>query len=254
MELTRRDFVQALTASAASLAAPSVIASPNSWSDLDLILGADISPSVSEERYQRQHKGYAAALRDPNNMNAILASGNIHSCFFQYARDSIPRLPMRRLDSEDAILMYATEIEELPRPGKIHYSYASEALLFGLNVLRNRFDADGIRTIRTKLDISTDGETGVFDSFHHLSDDCQNLKRLAEAEGMQVNALIMRADNDEDGYDPQSMYNLTRTFYERNVITDRSPALPAEGFIKPAPNVSDFVPAMTEKIAAELMM
>lgn len=250
--MTRRAFTGAVTT---LLAAPAVIASPNSWSDLDLILGADISPSVSAERYQRQHIGYAEALRNPDNMSAILASGHVHSCFFQFAGEAVPRLPMRHLNSEEAVLTYAAEIEGLARPAPIIQSRASQAMFYGLNILRTRHDQSGITAIRTKLDISSDGETGIYPSFRELSGACSRLKLDAENEGMQINALIMRPDEDEaDSLSAQEIFTRTNTFYANHVITDRSVSIPTDGFIKPAPEIDDFIPAMTEKIAVEVMM
>ena len=55
--------------------------------DLLLVLAADVSRSIDNDKYELQRKGYAAAMSDPDVLRAIAAgpTGRIAVCFVEWA-------------------------------------------------------------------------------------------------------------------------------------------------------------------------
>jgi hypothetical protein len=64
----------ALLAAAANLSAPAIFSSPALAAedvDLLLVLAVDVSRSIDATKFQLQREGYAAAIADPHDLDAI---------------------------------------------------------------------------------------------------------------------------------------------------------------------------------------
>ena len=87
--------------------------------DLQLVLAVDASGSVSEERFQLQQRGYAAAFRDPRLLEAISAgaTGAIAVTMMQWTGPAlqVQVVPWTRIDSAASLRAIADAIEATPR-------------------------------------------------------------------------------------------------------------------------------------------
>ena len=87
--------------------------------DLALVLAVDASGSVSEQRFELQKQGYAAAFRDPPVLNRIRAGGtqSIAVTMFQWTgpRLQIQVVPWAVIKDEASANAFAAAIEAAPR-------------------------------------------------------------------------------------------------------------------------------------------
>jgi len=87
--------------------------------DLQLVLAVDTSGSVSEQRFQLQKQGYAAAFRSPRLLQAIV-SGSTRAIAVTMTQWTGPVLqiqvvPWVRIDSEASMHAFADAIDKAPR-------------------------------------------------------------------------------------------------------------------------------------------
>jgi hypothetical protein len=125
--------------------------------DLQLVLAVDASGSVSEERFELQMKGYAAAFRDPAVLNAIRgnAAGAIAVTMFQWTGPAlqvhaVPWMLVRDAASAQAL---AAAIEGAPRQLFGGGTSISGAIDYAMGLLPQ----SGFRPFKRVIDISGDG-------------------------------------------------------------------------------------------------
>jgi hypothetical protein len=124
--------------------------------DLALAMGIDISGSIDPDEARLQREGYVNAFRDPAIMKAILggANGRIAVSYYEWSDSWMQKLLIdwTLLDSEAAILAFATRLSEAPisiaRRTSISGAIRYAIPLFG----RNPYEAQ-----RKVLDVSGDG-------------------------------------------------------------------------------------------------
>jgi hypothetical protein len=87
--------------------------------DLALVLAVDASGSVSQDRFELQKQGYAAAFRDPRVLSAIRSGGmqSIAVTMFQWTgpRLHIQVVPWMLIKNEATADAFAAAIEAAPR-------------------------------------------------------------------------------------------------------------------------------------------
>ncbi|MBI2737471.1 MAG: DUF1194 domain-containing protein [Rhodospirillales bacterium] len=124
--------------------------------DLALALGIDISGSIDPDEAKLQREGYVQAFRDPVIVRAILggSNGRIAVAYYEWSDAWVQRLLIdwTLLDSEDAIMAFATRLANAPisiaRRTSISGAIRYAIPLFG----RSPYEA-----ARKVLDISGDG-------------------------------------------------------------------------------------------------
>lgn len=124
--------------------------------DLALALGIDISGSIDPDEAKLQREGYVQAFRDPVIVKAILggSNGRIAVAYYEWSDAWVQRLLIdwTLLDSEDAIMAFATRLANAPisiaRRTSISGAIRYAIPLFG----RSPYEAE-----RKVLDISGDG-------------------------------------------------------------------------------------------------
>jgi hypothetical protein len=87
--------------------------------DTALIVSVDVSSSVDQNRYQLQMEGIAAALEDPEVLNAILGGpkGSILFSMVTWADRSRLSVPWTVIDSKEKAKEVAARIRTLPQQG-----------------------------------------------------------------------------------------------------------------------------------------
>lgn len=87
--------------------------------DLQLVLAVDVSGSVSQQRFELQRQGYAAAFRHPRVLNAIRsgATRSIAVTMTQWTGPAlqIQVLPWTLIKDEASAATFAAAIDEMPR-------------------------------------------------------------------------------------------------------------------------------------------
>jgi hypothetical protein len=137
-----------------SVAAP---AAAQSEVDLQLVLAVDASGSVSQERFELQKQGYAAAFRHPRVLQAILSGINqsIAVTMFQWTGPALQVMTVRwrLLNDAGSIRAFADAIEAAPRQLFGGGTSISGAIDTGVALL-NDSPYKGARRV---IDVSGDG-------------------------------------------------------------------------------------------------
>ncbi|KAB2848424.1 MAG: DUF1194 domain-containing protein [Hyphomicrobiaceae bacterium] len=125
--------------------------------DLALVLAVDTSGSVNQIRYEMQKRGYAAAFRHPNVLDAIRSgrSAAIMVTMTQWTgpETQIQVIPWRRIDSEDSARAFAAEIDGINRRLFGGGTSISGAIDHAVKLL----EAAPFRASRRVIDVSGDG-------------------------------------------------------------------------------------------------
>ncbi|MBS3651299.1 DUF1194 domain-containing protein [Pseudaminobacter sp. 19-2017] len=124
--------------------------------DVELVLAVDVSLSMSPTELEIQRMGYAAALTDPQVINAIAdgAYGKIAVAYFEWAGSTTQRLivPWTIVASHDDAERVAAQLSAQP-PNSARRTSISGALDFGMDLLAE----SPFRGTRRVIDVSGDG-------------------------------------------------------------------------------------------------
>ncbi|WP_353644511.1 DUF1194 domain-containing protein [Mesorhizobium sp. WSM2239] len=124
--------------------------------DVELVLAVDVSESMDPEEFAIQRAGYAAALRHPGFIRAVLSGPNsrIALSYFEWAgtvrRQSI--VPWQVIDGADSARAFADSVESLPAD-VFRGTSISAALDFGASSI----ETNGFDGARRVIDVSGDG-------------------------------------------------------------------------------------------------
>jgi hypothetical protein len=131
--------------------------------DLELILAADVSGSMTKDELRIQREGYVNALRNVDVINATLSGtrGRIAIAYFEWASPEDQRLimPWTVIDGPDSARSFADALKEQPLETNFDeglYSGGtsiSGALSFSSRLLQS----SGLRADRHVIDVSGDG-------------------------------------------------------------------------------------------------
>jgi hypothetical protein len=126
--------------------------------DLELILAADVSGSMTKDELRIQREGYVNALRNMDVINATLSGtrGRIAIAYFEWASPNDQRLimPWTVIDGPDSARSFADVLEEQPYGGLERGGTSiSGALSFSSRLLQS----SGLQADRQVIDVSGDG-------------------------------------------------------------------------------------------------
>jgi Protein of unknown function (DUF1194) len=131
--------------------------------DLELILAADVSGSMTKDELRIQREGYVNALRDVDVINATLSGtrGRIAVAYFEWASPDDQRLimPWTVIDGPDSARSFADALNEQPLETNFDVGLKrggtsiSGALFFSSRLLQS----GGLRADRHVIDVSSDG-------------------------------------------------------------------------------------------------
>ncbi len=209
--------------------------------DAAIALAADVSISIDDEEFQLQRRGYAAAVTNPQFVQAIQAGvhGAVALCFLEWAgldQRAVVAKWMPIHDGEGAA-EFAKILLDAPR------SFAGiTAIGAGIDFAVAQLEAGGIAAKRRIIDVSGDGSDNSGQPVTVARDD-------AVAKGITINGLAIINEKREPG---TSFYGHTHPpgglpkYYRENVIGGPG------AFVLEIMNFDTFAEAMTNKLLAEV--
>ena len=196
--------------------------------DLQLVLAVDVSGSVSQERFELQRDGYAAAFRHPHGLAAIRSgfSGAIVVTMTQWTGPALQYqvVPWTRISDAASADRFAAAIAEAPRALFGGGTSISGAIDHAMTLWRGAPHAADRRVI----DVSGDGANNRGRPAHVARDE-------AVATGVGINGLPILAL--EPGLD---------RYYETNVIGGPN------SFVVAAQSYEIFAEAVRRKLILEI--
>ena len=127
---------------------------------LELVLAIDVSASVDAAEYRLQIQGLADAFRQPKVVDAILQhQDGVAVTLVQWGSQAQGVLapPWRLLDSRDAVLNFAAEIETSSRRRVGPLTAIGQAIELSIDLL----EANPYQGLRRRIDVSGDGQNNA---------------------------------------------------------------------------------------------
>jgi hypothetical protein len=121
--------------------------------DLELVLLADASGSITQDEIDFQRQGYAAAITDPAVLNAIKSNmtGSIAVTYVEWAANQVTVVGWTIIDSDAAAVTFAENLLDPPR-----LAYGRNAIGDALIEGKRLIDANTITGMRRVIDFSGD--------------------------------------------------------------------------------------------------
>lgn len=161
--------------------------------DLLLVLAADVSRSITDEKYELQRKGYAAAMSDPEVLRAIAAGPRhrIAVAFVEWSGAGSQKLviPWTAVGSEAEAQAFGAEVANAPR------SFADRtALGSAIDFSAGLFAEAPFASERRVIDVSGDGDSNGGRDIRTARDD-------ALAHGITtINGIVILSDMSGPAY------------------------------------------------------
>jgi hypothetical protein len=221
---------------AASLAPPAHAAEPV---DLLLVLAADVSRSVDQEKFQLQREGYAAAISDQRVLDAILAGRNhrIAVLFLEWSGLSNQKVVIdwTPIDGPKSAQEFGDRLLESPRSFADRTSIGGGLDFAMAQIARAPFTAE-----RHTIDVSGDGT-------NNAGRDVTQARDEALALGITINGLVILSErplpwNPEHTNPPGGLAN----YYRVNVTGGPG------SFVLEAKDFGSFGQAIVKKMIAEI--
>jgi hypothetical protein len=219
-----------------SLAAPVRAAEPV---DLLLVLAADVSRSVDQEKFQLQREGYAAAISDKRVLDAILAGRNhrIAVLFLEWSGLGNQKVVIdwMAIDGPKAAQEFGDRLLESNRSFADRTSISGGIDFAVAQLTRAPFAAE-----RHTIDVSGDGT-------NNAGRDVTQARDEALALGITINGLVILSErplpwNPEHTNPPGGLAN----YYRANVTGGPG------SFVLEAKNFGSFGQAIVKKLIAEI--
>ena len=131
--------------------------------DLELILAADVSGSMTKDELRIQREGYVNALRNVDVIKATLSGtrGRIALAYFEWASPDDQRLimPWTVIDGPDSARSFADALKEQPIGTYLYggLQIGGTSISGALSFSSRLFQSSGLRADRQVIDVSGDG-------------------------------------------------------------------------------------------------
>ncbi len=157
--------------------------------DLELVLLTDASGSITQSEIDFQRQGYAAAITDPDVLNAIQGglTASIAVTYVEWAANQVTVVPWTVIDGEAAAQAFAAELLLPPRLANGRNAIG-DALLEGKRLIED----NRIASLRQVIDFSGDS-IGNFSGV-----DIETARTEVIAAGITINGLPIIDDEGED--------------------------------------------------------
>ncbi len=234
-------FAVALAAALAAIAI-SLAGARAQTVDIAIALAADVSLSIDNEEFQLQRQGYAAAVTNPQFVQAIQAGahGAVALCYLEWAGPDQLTVVANWMvihDDEEAA-EFAKMLLDAPRSFAGHTAIGA-----GIDFAVAQLEASGIAAKRNIIDVSGDGSNNSGRPVTVARDE-------AVAKGITINGLaIINEKTAERGtffyvhtHPPGGLPN----YYRENVIGGPG------AFVLQIVNFDTFADAMTNKLLTEV--
>jgi Protein of unknown function (DUF1194) len=220
-----------------SLAAPAARAAEPV--DLLLVLAADVSRSIDQQKFQLQRDGYAAAISDRRVLDIIRSGPNhrIAVCFVEWSGVGAQKLVIdwTAIQDEASARQFTSQIVEAQR------SFADRTSISGgIDFSLAQFERALFEARRHIIDVSGDGTNNSGREVTAARDD-------AVAQGVTINGLVILSErplawNADHTNPPGGLDN----YYRDNVIGGPG------AFVMVAQNFESFGQAIINKLIAEI--
>jgi Protein of unknown function (DUF1194) len=207
--------------------------------DLLLVLASDVSRSVDQPKFALQREGYAAAISDPQVLDAIKSGPNqrIAVCFVEWSGFGAQRLVIdwTMIDGAAVARRFGDQLLELPR------SFADRTSISGgIEFAVSQLERAPFESGRRAIDVSGDGT-------NNAGRDVKLARDEALAKGIVINGLVILSDrpvpwNAEHTNPPGGL----EKYYQENVIGGPG------AFAIVAENHNSFGRAIVKKLIAEI--
>jgi hypothetical protein len=207
--------------------------------DLLLALAMDVSRSMSQPKFQLQREGYAAAIANPQVLNAIKSGPHqkIAICFIDWSGPGEQKLLIdwSIIDGSASALRFGDLIAAAPRS-----FFNSTSIAGGIDFAVDEIAKSPFGAERHAIDVSGDGT-------NNSGRDVRVARDQAVAKGIIINGLailtdIQLAQNPQHTNPPGGL----EKYYRDNVIGG------AGAFVMVAEDFSAFGRAMVKKLIAEI--
>lgn len=221
-------------------AAPARPAAPPAV-DLLLVLAADVSRSITPEKYELQRKGYAAAMSDPEVLRAIAAGPNhrVAVAFVEWAGAASQRLvvPFTPIGSAEEARAFGAAVATAPR------SFADRtAIGAALDFAAALFPGAPFAAERRIIDVSGDGDSNG-------GPDIGAARDAALSRGVTaINGIVILSDDTGPAYLVAHTHppGGLQAYYRRNVAGG------AGSFVAVAEDFGSFGRALVRKLVQEI--
>ena len=209
--------------------------------DVLLVLAADVSRSIDDQKFELQRKGYAAALADPRVLQAIKSNpdGRIAVAFVEWGGSSSQKLVVdwSVIASEADARDFSAKVLAAPRSFRDRTAIGA-----ALDFAATQFDHAPVKATREIIDVSGDGAS-------NSGDDVRAARDAALKRGVTtINGLVILSSTDGPAYlvahthPPGGLAN----YYRDNVIGG------AAAFVSTAENFESFERSLIAKILEEI--
>jgi len=209
--------------------------------DLLLAFAMDVSRSMDQPKFLLQRQGYAAAISNPQVLNAIQSGPHqkIAICFIDWSGPAEQKLVIdwSLIDGAASATQFANRIAQMPRSYFNSTSIAGGIDFAAAQIGRAPFDSG-----RQAIDVSGDGT-------NNSGRDVLLARDQAAGKGIVINGLailtdIQLAQNPQHTNPPGGL----EKYYREHVVGGPG------GFVMVAEDFSSFGRAMVKKLIAEIAM
>ncbi len=207
--------------------------------DLLLVLAADVSRSIDNEKFQLQREGYAAAISDQRVLDAIRSgrNGRIGMIFVEWSGVGSQRvlIDWTTIGDAEAAKEFGDRLLEAPR------SFADRTSISGaIAFAMDQFARAPFESPRRTIDISGDGT-------NNSGADVTAARDSALAQGVTINGLVILSEtplawNPDHTNPPGGLDN----YYRSHVVGGPG------AFVLVAQNFNSFGDAIIKKMIAEV--
>jgi hypothetical protein len=219
-------------------AVPRAVAEPV---DLLLVLAADVSRSVDHAKFKLQREGYAAAIANPQVLDAIRSGihGRIAVCFVEWSGSTSQKLLIEWTIIGDAAAaqQFGDRLLEAPRAFADRTSISG-----GIEYAMAQLERAPYQAARRTIDVSGDGT-------NNSGRDIALVRDEVVAKGVTINGLVILSEraipwNPEHTNPPGGLAN----YYRANVMGGPG------AFVMVAQDFNAFGQAIVKKLIAEIAM
>jgi Protein of unknown function (DUF1194) len=207
--------------------------------DLLLVLASDVSRSIDHPKFLLQRDGYAAAVSNPQVLDAIKSGpyGKIAICFVEWSGFGAQKVVIdwTAVDGAGTARKFGDMVVEAPR------SFADRtAIGGGIDFAAAQFARAPFEAARRTIDVSGDGT-------NNAGRDVRLARDEAVAQGITINGLVILSDrqvpwNAEHTNPPGGLEN----YYRDNVVGGPG------SFVMVAEDFQSFGRAIIKKMIAEI--
>jgi hypothetical protein len=209
--------------------------------DLLLVLAADVSRSVDHQKFDLQRQGYAAAVSNPQVIDAIRSgvNGKIGLNFLEWSGVGAQKVVIdwTIIDGPETARRFGDQLVEAPR------SFADRTSISGgIEFAMDQLKRAPFQSARRTIDVSGDGT-------NNAGRDVRLARDEAVAQGITINGLVILSQsqvpwNPEHTNPPGGLDN----YYRENVVGGPG------AFVVAADGFESFGKAIIKKMIAEIAM